>query len=246
MGKFLFSKKQPACAAVIVAAGQSTRMQGQDKIFTVLNGIPVLARTLKAFERNAGIQEIVVVVRESALTAAAELCHSQGISKVKLVVPGGKTRLESVYAGVFNVSKQMQLIAIHDGARPLVTDAVIHQAIQLAAVHHAAVPALPVKDTVKIAQSGVVQETPLRDTLYAVQTPQVFDADLIKGALQNALDRRLPITDDCMAVEALGATVYLSPGDDENIKLTTPLDLVLAQAILNSREENCDADRTRI
>lgn len=246
MSKLFSSKKRPMCSAVIVAAGQSTRMQGQDKIFALLDDMPVLLRTLKVFERNDGVAEIIVVVQDCALTMAADLCHQHGITKVKLIVPGGKTRLESVYAGVFNVSKQTQLIAIHDGARPLVTDAVIDRAIALAAIHHAAVPAVPVKDTVKKIHKGVVEETPARETLYAVQTPQVFDADLIKCALQNALDKQLPVTDDCMAVEALGAAVYVSAGDDENIKITLPADLVVARAILNSREEKEHADRTRV
>ncbi len=230
-------KKQPFCAAVIAAAGSSVRMRGQNKIFALLDGEPVLVRTLRAFEENAAIAEIVVVVQREELEEAAGLCREYGFGKVKLVVPGGRTRLESVYAGVFSVSKKAELIAIHDGARPLVTDAVITGAIELAAVHHAAEPAVPVKDTIKKVRRGVVEETPERSVLYAVQTPQVFDADLIKGALQNALDRKLEITDDCMAVEAIGAAVWISPGDDENIKITTPADLVAAQAILRSRKE---------
>lgn len=246
MGRLFAQEKKPDCAAVIAAGGSSARMQGQDKLSAMLDGEPVLLRTLRVFETCDAISEIVIVTRESARESVTALCRTGGITKVRAVVPGGATRLASVYAGAFAVSKEAKLIAVHDGARPLVTETVIRGAIELARQHHAAEPAIPVKDTIKKVRNGAVEETPERAKLYAVQTPQVFDADLLKCALQNALDQGLEITDDAMAVEALGAAVYISPGDEENIKITTPGDLLLARAILDGRKGETHADRTRV
>lgn len=223
----------PYCAAVIVAAGSASRMEGTDKIFALLDRLPVICRTLDAFERCALVDEVVVVTRGECVERMSRLCPAYG--KVRLVVPGGATRMESVLAGVRAVSEGAELIAVHDGARPLVPVEVITRTAAKAAKFGAAAPAIPVKDTIKVASAGAVQQTPDRRTLYAVQTPQIFDADLLRGALQNAKDKALAVTDDCSAVEALGMTVQLTDGSEENIKLTTPLDMELAEAILRRR-----------
>ena len=141
-------------------------------------------------------------------------------------------------AALRECSDAATLIAVHDAARPLVPLSVVETAIEKARDALAAAPAVPVKDTIKVAEGGVVQRTPDRSTLLAVQTPQVFDRDLLTGALQAALERQIPISDDCSAVERRGKTVYLTAGSYENIKITTPEDLLLAEAICESRGES--------
>ena len=138
--------------------------------------------------------------------------------------------------GLKAVPEGTELVAVHDGARPLVPPEVITKAILKAAKFGAAASAIPVKDTIKVSKTGAVDETPDRSTLFAVQTPQVFDYALLLGALQNAKQKGLSLTDDCSAVEALGMTVLLTDGSEENIKITTPLDLDIAGLILKRRQ----------
>lgn len=225
----------PYTSAVIVAAGSASRMGGIDKIFAPIRKLPVICRTLAAFNSHPLIDEIVVVTRPDVLERMSRVCVAY--EKVRIVVAGGADRAESVRRGLDAVSEGTQLVAVHDGARPLVPADVITGAVTKAAVFHAAAPAIPVKDTIKISESGAVDATPRRETLFAVQTPQVFDADLLRGALQNAADKHLALTDDCSAVEALGMSVQLTAGSEENLKITTPLDLVLAETILARREK---------
>ena len=233
----LIKKDYGKCAAVIVAAGSASRMRGIDKIFTSLDGEPLIARTIRVFQDSPVIHEIVIVTREDLLSQMSKLCQQQGFDKVTMVAVGGATRVHSVMNGLNQVSKDVGLVAIHDGARPFVTPEIIEQTVRRAADHHAAAPAIPVKDTIKTAENRVVTGTPDRASLYAIQTPQIFDFDLLRGALQNALDKGLPITDDCSAVEALGMSVFLTEGSDENIKVTTPMDLLVAEAILQHRRK---------
>ncbi len=228
--------ERPFCAAVVAAAGNASRM-GEDKLFVRLDGDPVIALTLKALQESEYIDEIVVVTREESIVPIADLCAEYGIEKATKIVCGGEERLDSVLIGVQEVSPTAEYIAIHDGARPLVTGEVIGKAVKAAWKPNAAAPAVPVNDTVKIAENRIVTATPDRKTLFAVQTPQVFKAEIIRAALQNARDKGIPVTDDCSAVEALGAYAALSDGSFENIKITTPVDVVLAEAILASRRE---------
>lgn len=234
--KLASKRKNNRCAAVIVAAGQSSRMKGEDKILAELMGKTVIQRSIESFQLCSLVDEIVIVTRPELQGYIRSLSKANGYDKVAAVVEGGATRVDSVMRGLDHVSDKMRLAAIHDGARPLVGQTVIETAIRKAATYHAAAPAIPVKDTIKTVKNHFVANTPDRSALYAVQTPQVFDYDLLRGALQNALDRKLPITDDCSAVEALGMSVYLSEGSEENIKITTPVDLILAEAILRRRE----------
>lgn len=220
------------CAAVVPAAGSSTRMGGQDKILLPLDGTPVLLHTLRALESSALITEIVVVTREDLIVPISQLCRDGALSKVSKVVVGGSTRAESVLCGIRALPEETELVAIHDGARPLVTAAVIDEAVRMAAERGAAAPAVPLKDTVKRANGGLVEETPDRSSLFAVQTPQVFAAGLIRGALGKAVEENAPITDDCSALERLGMQVFLTAGDYTNIKITTPEDLAVAEALL--------------
>ncbi len=200
-----------------------------------LADVPVIVHTLRALNNCPSIHEIVVVTREDLLVPVSRLCAEYLLTKVRKVVVGGATRSQSVYMGIREVSEKAKLIAIQDGARPLVTQEVLNEVIQTAAKCGAAAPAIPVKDTIKQAENGIVTDTPDRATLFAVQTPQVFEADLIRAALHKAVDEDLPITDDCSAVELLGMKVTLTQGSDENIKITTPADLVLAEALLQWR-----------
>ena len=198
--------------------------------------MPVLARTLLAVDRARSIDEIVIAAREDELLPYAQLCKTFGIQKPVKVVPGGATRTESVLRAALEASEGATLLAVQDGARPLVTSALIDDAVAAAQRYHAAAPAVPVTDTIKVAHDGIVESTPERSTLFAVQTPQVFDAELLKAALQDALRADAALTDDCSAVERFGKEVHLTAGDRENIKITTPLDLTIAEAILQRRE----------
>lgn len=226
----------PRCAAVVPAAGSSRRMEGQDKILLPLDDVPVLVHTLQALSASEYIQEIVVVTREDLIVPVGQLCRDCALDKVTKVLIGGATRADSVLAGVEEVSDRAELIAVHDGARPLVTVEVIDEAIRKAAECGAAAPAVPVKDTIKRAVDGVVAETPDRAQLFAIQTPQVFDGDLLLGALRKAVEDGAAITDDCSAVERIGMKVCLTEGSYENIKITTPADMLVAEAILHSRD----------
>lgn len=233
MSLFGRKRKDPeaTCAMVVVAAGSSQRM-GQDKMLLELDGRPVLAHTLLALESSDRVDEVVVVTREDVVGTIGSLCRELGLQKVKTVVRGGATRVESAHLGTLEVSENAKLIGIHDGARPFVSTAVMERVVDKAHQTGAAAPAIPVQDTIKVAHGGVVDHTPDRATLFAVQTPQVFDADLIRGALTKALQDNATLTDDCSAVERLGMSVSLVEGDRSNIKLTTPADLAVARVIL--------------
>lgn len=233
--KYEKARRARHCTAIIVAAGSASRMQGTDKIMTPLREKPVLVHTLQAFEEASTIQEVIVVTRKELLAEISRLCRTHSFSKVHTVVLGGSSRLESVVHGLDHASKATTHVAVHDGARPLVKPSVIDKTVQKAFRTGAAAPALPVKDTIKVARGSMVVETPKRSELYTVQTPQVFDFDLLRGALQKAAREKWDVTDDCSAVERLGMTVHLVDGDEENIKITTPFDLTIADAILKKR-----------
>ncbi len=222
------------CGAVIVAAGSASRMGGIDKVMAPLGGEPMIVRSVRQFQECDAVKEIVIVTREDLLVPIMDLCHD--FSKVTAVVVGGKSRDESVSLGLNTLSEKVKLVAVHDGARPLVTFAVIDRAIRAANSYGAAAPAIPVKDTIKVVQGGVVRETPDRSLLRAVQTPQVFDFDLLRGALKKAKQEGVVLTDDCSAVEALGFSVKIVEGDEENIKVTTPMDLKIAGLLLEGRK----------
>ncbi len=218
----------PAAAAVIAAAGRSSRM-GFDKLMAELGGIPVLMRTIEAFERCEAIDEIIIVTREENLSVVHSMVREGNYRKVREVVRGGATRQQSVYAGACAVSPKISLLCVHDGARPLVSGRVITAAIAAAAEHGAATAALPVKDTIKRCADGFVAGTLDRSELMRIQTPQVFERSLYLRAYQAAQQE---YTDDCQLLEAVDASVFFSRGDEWNIKLTTEEDLLLAEAML--------------
>ena len=174
--------KLKRCGAVIVAAGNASRMEGIDKVMAPLGGEPVIKRTVRAFETCDAIGEIVVVTREDQLVAVSELCGE--FKKVTAVVVGGRSRVESVQNGLNALSDKVKLAAIHDGARPFATWQMIDRVVRAANSYGAAAPAVPVKDTIKEVAGGIVKATPDRSALRAVQSPQVFDFDLLRGALK--------------------------------------------------------------
>lgn len=227
----------PFCTAIIAAAGSSSRMGGEDKLFCDLAGSPVILRTLLAFQSSEYIDEIIVVTREESIVQIADICAENGINKVSKIIKGGDTRLDSVLHGVLEASPEAKLIAVHDGARPLVTGDVIKEAVIKAVKYTAAAPAIAVKDTVKEAKDYFAVSTPDRSKLRAVQTPQCFAAPVLRAALENAKRKGLQVTDDASAVEAMGGNVFLSAGSEENIKITTPFDLKVAEAIIKEREK---------
>lgn len=230
---FRRKSKEPSvqCSVVILAAGSSSRM-GQDKIMLPIGDLPVIVHTLRAFEPLSEVAEVIVVTREDLVPEIAGLCKVFDLQKVKKVVCGGATRAESARIGTLEADYDATLIAVHDAARPFVTEELIRAVILKAAETGAAAPAIPVKDTIKVARDNLVEYTPDRATLFAIQTPQAFDASLLRAALQKALDDGAEITDDCSAVERLGMKVSLTAGDERNFKLTTPTDLALAEFML--------------
>ncbi len=229
--------QRPRCAALVAAAGSSTRMGGINKLLQPLDGIPVLVRTLTALERAQRVDSIVIATREEDLITVSQLCRTYGITKCKKVIRGGEDREHSVLLAALEAEPDTELLAVQDGARPLVSPALVDRVIEAAQRCGAAAPAVPVKDTVKtVREDGAVEETLERSRLRAVQTPQVFEASLLKAALQAALEEGAALTDDCSAVERLGKVVYLIEGEETNLKITTPTDLILAEALLAEEE----------
>ena len=237
--------EKPTCSAVIVAAGSSQRM-GSDKIMMKLGAMPVLARTVLAFENNEYIDEIIIVTRTEKLQEIADMCHKNGLHKVKKVISGGATRMESALAGVSAARHGAELIAIHDGARPLVSQGLISRTVLAAREWRSVVQALASTDTLKTVDArGFITGTVDRASTVRIQTPQVFNGDLIKGALTKAVEKGLTLTDDCSAMEMMGIKTFVVEGDPENIKITTPEDLVMVRAIVESRGDQ-NANRTWI
>lgn len=232
---FSQAKKPVTCSAVIVAAGSARRMEGIDKILTKLGELPVIVHTLYAFQNSPAFHEIVVVTREDLLMEIGRLCKEYHLDKVTKIIVGGAERINSVQAGLREVSPDTDLIAIHDGARPLVTAKLLDETVAKAAETGAAAPAISVIDTIKRVEDSLAVETVDRAALRAVQTPQIFEGGLIRAALAKAIEDGAPLTDDCSAVERLGMKVSLTEGSRENIKITTPFDLVLGEAILDAR-----------
>ncbi len=230
------STENHSACAVIVAAGSSRRMGGENKLLLPLCGKPVLAHTMAAFQACDAIRDIVLVCREQDMDTYRALAEANGITKLRSLTRGGDTRTESVLAGVSAAPENCALVAVHDGARPLVSDEVITKAVTEAAKSGAAAPVVPVKDSIKRIENGKIAADVPRDTLAAVQTPQVFRRDMLLHALQDAAANGRSFTDDCAAVEALGQTVSATQGSYENIKVTTPEDIAVAEAFMHRRE----------
>jgi len=229
-------------AAVIVAAGNSTRLQsGPDaprKPFLVLEGLTVLEHACRAFDAVAAVEELVLVGNREDLTRLAQLAaHSSCMKKVRTIVAGGEQRTDSVRAGVGAADRALPLVAIHDAARPLVTPATIQRAIELASERGAALVAVPVVDTIKTSSDGQHSVSTLdRSVLWSAQTPQVFRAELFRELLERARAENFRATDDAALYERYHGGVPIAPGEAANIKITTPDDLLIAAALLRARQ----------
>ncbi len=216
-------------AAIIVAAGRGERMGGVDKILAPLASKPLLAWVVDAFQQCKLIDRIIVVLSEENIKQGERLVVERGWSKVSDVCAGGEKRQQSVANGL-KLLKDCHWVVIHDGARPMVTEELIKEGLEAAEESGAAVAAVPVTDTIKLAaDDGFVMGTPPRKSLWAVQTPQVFRFDIIKEAHSKAKGMA---TDDAALVERLGYKIKLYMGSYDNIKITTPGDLALAEILL--------------
>ncbi len=225
-------EKSERVAAVIVAAGRGQRMGGVDKVLAELAGQPILAHSLAVFETCTAIDEIVLVLSERNLEQGRRLVEDRGWSKVQSICTGGEERQDSVREGLLRLNGPAWVV-IHDGARPLVTEYLILCGLKEARERGAAVAAVPVKDTLKVVGSDLeVESTPDRSTLWAVQTPQIFRYDLIREAYAHAKE---PAPDDAVLIERMGHRVRVFMGSYDNIKITTPEDLVVAEALMKRR-----------
>ena len=224
-------------SVLVVAAGNSSRMgEKGNKQFLCLKDKPVLAYTLAVFEGLEEVSEIIVATRTEDIPAVKALAENYAISKLKAVVSGGKTRQESVFLGLKAVNEEYVLI--HDGARPFVTEEEIKAVLEALSDYDAALPGVPVKDTIKrVDENGEAVETLQREELMAVQTPQGFRTKVIFDAHKKVSDDGVAVTDDASVAEYMGIPVKVVKGSYQNIKITTPEDLVLAQAILSERQE---------
>lgn len=234
----------PRVGAIVVAAGDSRRMRGVDKIFHSLGGKPIICRSLAALNAHPLVGEIALVVSERGAARALALVGAHSFSKVRSVCPGGARRQDSVRAGL-DALGGCELVAVHDGARPFIDAAVVDRAIAAAAETGAATAATPVKDTIKAAcPGGFIARTIPRAGLWAAQTPQIFRRELLEAAHSRAAadsaDEAPDATDDASMVEAMGVPVKLFMGSYYNIKITTPEDLALAEAILRLRALDAD------
>lgn len=223
-------------SAVIVSAGNSSRMGGINKQFFNICGMPVIAHSIKAFQDCNLINEIVIVTRENDIDEVNEVVKDYSFSKVVAVVVGGETRQLSVLNGIKAVSNDAEYIAIHDGARPLVTQKVIVDTLNCAIEFNAATTGVKVIDTIKIVDENEnIIDTPDRAFLRAVQTPQIFNKSLYLNAVGNVPNSK-DFTDDCKLIEAFGHKVKIVDGDYENIKITTPSDIEIATYYLSKKE----------
>lgn len=223
-------------SAIIVCAGNSTRMGGVNKILLPLGDRLVIGQTMLAFENSPSISEIIIVARECDFAAISEEAKSANITKFKECVAGGSTRQESVINGIKKISAETELIAVHDGARPLVLPEHIEKAVKDASVFGGATLGVPVKDTIKTVDGGLIVDTPPRSSLYITQTPQIFKKKIYFEGVDFALEHELDFTDDCQLAEAIGCKVCMTVGDYTNIKITTPEDIQIAQTLLSLRK----------
>lgn len=221
-------------SAVIVCAGNSTRMGGVNKILLPLGNSTVIGNTMLAFQNTESIKEIIIVSRPQDFDSIKSEAGKLNISKFRLCVEGGDTRQKSVTNGIRHVSKDTEFIAIHDGARPLVKPEHIEKTIKDASVFGGATLGVPVKDTIKVVSDSLIVDTPYRPSLYITQTPQIFRKKIYFEGMDFALEHGLDFTDDCQLVEAIGHKVYMTVGDYTNIKITTPEDIKIAEVLLCS------------
>jgi len=224
--------------AIIVAAGDSRRM-GFDKLFAAIAGKPVIAHTISAFQRANSVNEIIVVAREDRQDEIKTIVRDRRSEKVRSIVPGGKHRQDSVRAGLDQLDSATRWVAVHDAARPLITPEQIERVFQQCANHGAAALAEPINDTLKRADSDLLVSGSVdRDQLYAMQTPQIFERQLLEDAYRAVCAENIFVTDEVSAVERMGRKVVLVVNGDFNFKITYPRDLPLADFVLKQRMDS--------
>ncbi len=231
---FELSDATATAAAIIVAGGSSQRMKGINKLLHPILGIPVIARTLMAYEGCSSIGGIYIACRKEDMADIQSICDRYGIVKLKAIVEGGATRAQSVKNAFDAVDCNFEQVAIADGARPFTTPLLIDKVLEEAVRCGAALCALPVTDTVKVAdEGGFISSTPDRSKLWAAQTPQIFKREIYGAALEKGGD----FTDDCALVESVGVKVKIVEGDPSNIKITHPIDIIIAEALIKEAEK---------
>ena len=222
-------------SAIIVCGGSSSRMNGVNKLLLPLGNTNVAGRSMLAFEQCPEVGDIVVVCRERDRKELENTAEKLGIAKLRGFAEGGGTRQESVFSGLKKISPETSLIAVHDGARPLVKPEQIVRTARDAEVFGAAVLGVPVKDTIKVVNDGLITDTPYRPSLYITQTPQIFKRRIYFEAVDFALEHGLDFTDDCQLAEAIGVKVCMTEGGYENIRITTPEDIKIANLLLEEQ-----------
>lgn len=229
------SRTMNSVSVIIAAAGSGERMQGINKLLSPLGGIPVIAHSMRVFEALEEVQEIIISARSSEIPEMERIAGEQNITKFAGCTPGGETRQQSVINALQRVSRGTELIAVHDGARPLVRGEYVRQCIRDAAVFGGALLGVPVKDTIKEVQDGLITDTPDRRRLFIAQTPQIFKKKVYFEGVNFAREHDLDFTDDCQMAEAVGVRVALTLSDYTNIKITTPEDMLIAEKMLEVR-----------
>ncbi len=224
-------------SVIIVSGGKSSRMNGINKQFIELCGIPVIIRSIKAFDNINEICEIIVVASSENLEAMKVLIAKNSFNKKIKITVGGETRQQSVFNGFKLIDDKSEFVAIHDGARPLISRNSIEKLIENVKLYHATTVGVSVKDTIKVVENGFIKSTPKRDTLFITQTPQVFEKKLYTECVESAIKSGLDFTDDCQLVENIGNKVFMTIGEYSNIKITTPEDIKLAENLLKEVSE---------
>ncbi len=221
--------------AIIVAGGNSRRM-GFDKLLATLNGRPVVAHSIAAFEEAKSVTDIILVGRAERLSEYEKIVASEGLGKVSVVIPGGARRQDSVRCGLEQLKGAAEFVAVHDAARPLVSPELIEEIFQLARRYGGAASAAPVIDTLKrVDRDHLVTGGVERTSLFAVQTPQIFRRDLLESAYRAVFEEGIEVTDEISAIERVGGQVALLPNESPNFKITYPADLPLAEFLLRQR-----------
>ena len=226
--------------AIVLAAGKGTRMNaGMNKQFMLINDRPLLAQTLAAFQSCNAIDSIILVAgRDELKTCKEQIIDRYGFDKVDKLVSGGSERQQSVYNGILELEDDCNIVVIHDGARPILPEGIIEKCIDGAKIYGAVSAGMPAKETIKILnEEGFVQYTPERGKVWVTQTPQAFKRDIIEKAHETANIKGISGTDDAFLVECMGIKVKMLEGSYENIKITTPEDIILAEAIMRKTVE---------
>jgi 2-C-methyl-D-erythritol 4-phosphate cytidylyltransferase len=226
--------------AILVAAGDSRRM-GFDKLFANVGGTPVIAHTMRAFERAGCVTDIIVVAREDRIAEIKTMVRHEGLKNIRSIIPGGKRRQDSVRIGLDQLDGATEYVAVHDAARPLITAKQIESVFDQCRIHAAATLAEPISDTLKYADTEFfVSGSVARHQLYAMQTPQIFKRQLLEDAYRAVDAENASVTDEVSAVERLGHRIVLVPNENLNFKITYPRDLALAEFVLTQQARSAE------